>query len=383
MNSQLIKTLAMVIAGATFILGCQKIVASENKASKGTQSMSIFADKSQWKTHCVGRLLIDLPPSQFTNGADYSRQILFDDKIEYMRNIKTPEQLRTYVQKQEDIIKSGREYNLSKTGDLIEGKKRLIRKDNSNWFVKKISRPNGGVSILEYDTSMKNASFGNSYIMTNYFVTPNQFRVFKYTNSDFLTDKNFTNIENFNINLAKNLYARDGIPTQSGLCIDSGFIKDDPIVPNRWEALTFSMAYPYFNNEYQLTAGIGVEVLDRPEIKDLKEKEPYAITSGRKVFRDQSKTVAGFKGELYDIKTNGNNHYSYGFPVYSLGWDYEGIIDSSLSPAIGIGLFVEKRDKIYMPDNIADSPQFPNATEALKVWDEILSTVRTFPTRKD
>jgi hypothetical protein len=311
------------------------------------------------------------------------RQTLFGGKIEHLDFIQTPAQLKLYVDTHESVIKSGGETKFEGNSLPKLSRKRRPRENGKNYFIKRIIRPNGGVSLLEYELSFDDKKYGASYRMTNYLVTSNKFRVFKYITEDYFTDSNYEKIMGFTDQIVKHLYARDGIPKESGVCINGGLIKDIPDMPKMWEKIDFALAYPYHSSEYELTMRVSVDMVSRPLTAYAKDREIYPIKRGRQVFRDKPLQLSGWAGREYALKTDGNIANAFGFPTYDFSWDGLGEINNSRNPHIFISLLVDGSQNRNKRDlqTVSTYPEFADKQGALAFWDKILSSVRTFPER--
>jgi len=156
-------------------------------------------DTGNWVTHCVGRFLIDLPPSAvITRHTRY----LWGEKLLWREDL-TPETARLEAEK-----------------EIAKWRETENKKIKNKMFIDAWDLPNGGIAIIRWRTT-----YSILYVAQCYFNAGNKPRVFTFTTS--FGSSKIELAKKDVMMVASNLYARDAwdpIPQNEGLCFYGGFL---------------------------------------------------------------------------------------------------------------------------------------------------------------
>jgi hypothetical protein len=165
-------------------------------------------DTGNWKTHCVGRFLIDLPPA-ITIEENRTGHI-WDEKLVWREDL-TPETARQEAQ--EEIAK----WQVTENKDTITDKEA-----GRKMFVESWELPNGGIAIIRWKETWSNLLYASQcYFIGN----GDRQRVFTFTAP--FSPSRIESRKNRILSFASGLQTRDEgefCPEEEGFCFYGGFL---------------------------------------------------------------------------------------------------------------------------------------------------------------
>jgi hypothetical protein len=309
-----------------------------------SQSMTDTYTKPEgWKTWCVGRFLIDLPPTAHYAGGR--------SKYDF-RDIETSKDaFAPFMQRIDKVEQELRAQKHKTEPSMI---KELIK------FDEKGSRGFIYFTFPDYGDSLKSEAF-----------------LWKRTGFIF---KGNVSIDRVSVAsgrmkaLAQNLRYRapNEIPEGPGFCIDKGFISDDG---EKYESLMVSFQW---SDKPDITLSIMMSTNgDKVDTDTLLSRRPGALSmlgaaaSRVQNLREGQKNLREQLGEEWLVKApNAGGH-----PAHLFAWEGNGKPNSSASPDIRIDFHTAERDQNgnELSSSLTDK-------QALALWDQILASLRPRPT---
>lgn len=296
--------------------------------------------KTGWKTHCFGRLLVDLPAAATINGKYEMRGAAIE---------KAP------------AIAQGN------AAGYIDGRERELRAQKhatkGSMFLRRADFPGGSAMLLSWDQpgqeyTWKHDTYlvsGNNVFMRSGLVSPS------------LADR----ADEQEGGLARGFSARGNeVPSGTGFCIDGGFIAGNEYWPESFQVHVKLPAHPGASliissttqNQVEpslldRTGGIGAVLAARPGIGTLR------------------------KGKTRDTAIDGEEYLVAGSDdgqrLYTFAWEVPGKAESVAEPNITVELMVLKQNRVG-EDN-PYRPAFTDDEQALELWDGVVRSVRMRP----
>ncbi|WP_025583383.1 T6SS immunity protein Tli4 family protein [Cupriavidus taiwanensis] len=301
-------------------------------------------NKEDWKTHCFGRYLIDLPPQAVIRTTNK----IWGNEISPIPGL-TPGTLRSMIDQ--------REKELRATHHETQG----------SMFVSRTMVGDGSEVLLSWSLPYSKAMLsGNTYL-----VSKDPWRAFKY-GGDVSPGREPIALRHSRT-LAANIRSRadNEIPTGPGFCIDQGFIAGNDY---RSESVQVGITLPQHPNAFiSFDASTGAEedrLLER--VDNFLAKAVAGPLAGLKVLRKRERNVGTIPAEEYATAATGN-----GQRVYVFAWESQGKNKSLSEQNVSAGLRVLEQP--------VDSPQTPyqpafqSDDEALQLWDAIIDSIRLRP----
>lgn len=304
----------------------------------------ILVDKSDWKTHCFGRHLIDLPP-RATIRAAYK---LWGSEIERMPEAESTS-LHGKIEKRAIALQT---MGHDTAGSMLVGR---------------INHGKGSTSLLSWTSPRRTILMHEDA----YLITTGPWQAFKYS-ADISASRQAMAVA-FLDTLATNIRSRAGneIPTGPGFCIDKGFIAGNDY---RSESVQVGITLPQHPNAFiSFDASTGAEedrLLERVD-----KFFPAAVAGplvGLKVLRKRERNVGAIPAEEYATAATGN-----GQRVYVFAWESQGKNKSLSEQNVSAGLRVLEQS-VVSPQT-PYQPAFQSDDEALRLWDAIIDSIRLRP----
>ncbi len=340
-NRLLSQLLVLVCLG--LLSGCVASASASNMEGK-------IMNTSSWKTHCVGRYLIDLPP-----WAEAELKTTYDifssgaAEIAYMDGVKK-EDLQKIVEQ--------RVAALAKVTN---------KKTKSPMYIATKNLPNGGVAIVQWDTTVSSAM----QKVECYFVSKGQRQyVFKYTPE--ASPKYLEDALQRCVTIAENLYSREPgeIPAMQGFCVPRGIVTLNQLKLtgiSMFESSRLIFFFPeYPNASFVFYAK---KIMNTPR-KLLDQLDVEYILWGhkdKKVIRKGRHDAGPVYGEELCVSGVGRS----GVTDYACNWGSPGKEDDLAHPHLSLNLETNS-DK-------SRQSSFPNQAELLGVWDAIIKSIRLRP----
>ncbi|SPR98780.1 hypothetical protein CBM2634_A40061 [Cupriavidus taiwanensis] len=228
-------------------------------------------DKSEWKTHCFGRYLVDLPP-QANVSAAYK---LWSAEIERLP----------------DINATSPRGKIEKRAVALQG---MSHDTAGSMLVRRIDHGNGSTSLLSWSSPRRTIlMYEETYLATT---SPSQ--AFKYS-GDISASRQAMAVAFLNT-LATNIHSRadNEIPTGPGFCIDKGFIAGNDY---RSESVQVGITLPQHPNAFiSFDASTGAEedrLLER--VDKFLAAAVAGPLAGMKVLRKRERNVGAIPAEEY------------------------------------------------------------------------------------
>ncbi|WP_273829181.1 MULTISPECIES: T6SS immunity protein Tli4 family protein [Pseudomonas] len=319
------------IVALTGITSCALLPSSRNPAM----------DKAGWITHCFGRFLIDLPPQAEIRAGYY----LWGDNIEALDD--TPAALAARINQRESELKNQQ------------------HDSKGSMFLRRLDFGAGASGLLSWSSEVSS----EIYLLDTYLVSQPAWRAYKWAGKA-STDRELRAIE-ISTTLARDLRSREPneIPSESGFCIDRGYIAGSYFQSERFDIGVTFPEYP--GAHFEFTSSTGAEedrLLDRASgflagaarmvlgIETLRKRE-----RGGAVPADEYLLASTDKGQR----------------IYTFAWEAQGKDGSITEPNISAALGVLERS----PDSSSKlpAPPFKSDKEALALWDTIIGSVRLRP----
>ena len=313
-------------------------------ATAWSQTMTdTYTKPAGWKTWCVGRFLIDLPPTAKYAGGRY--------EYDYTQYRATQIGLESFT-------------------EAVRGKEAALaakshQKDHS--LLRKALHPAENTHVLafwEHDFSSVLIELeGYRWINGTQFLLTTEFEPSVETLATrLMVDQ-----------LSKLAYRRpEEIPEGPGFCINQGFISDDG---EKYESLMVSFQWA---DKPDITLSIMMSTNgDKVDTDTLLSRRPGALSMlGAAVSRVQNlregqKNLREQLGEEWLLKApNAGGH-----PAHLFAWEGNGKPNSSASPDIRIDFHTAERDQNgnELSSSLTDK-------QALALWDQILASLRPRPT---
>ena len=301
---------------------------------------------TNWKTHCVGRYLVDTPSDAIVTHYPLINKHKFE---------------RIQSKSSEDAAKmaDAKITELKNTHHMLEG----------NYFIKSIPLANGGVLVQGWEIE-----FTTEYSLAYLYIPVTSKEgtvvcVYKDTVFTFIEDKILQELVTFGSSFKA--FSKDSIPTEAGFCFENilianvpfseqcGFGIDDPKVPGlrlafRTTSLHGSMPWRWLTQRVDLTENCR-EIQHRGSCDRLRfGKHDAGIIPGEEV------CLAG--------KHEGRRTYLF-------EWDNPGKLRSKTAPNLLASILYQEPPF----DQPTAPPPFASDKEALEVWDKFVSTIRIRP----
>jgi len=309
-------------------------------------------DTTHWKTYCIGRFLIDLPPALVLTGKGIYGEI-WGEPIVWRRDL-TPEAARKEA-----------------AAEIEKWKKTENKETKTSMFLDTVELPNGGIAIVRW-----NGTFSTGMLaFQSWFVTPGpEPRVFSYTKGCGASKQALC--KNQVGYLASTLRTRDDwgpIPTEPGFCFDGGISVHTGEWRSERAGLYFQLPI-YLGMDFAFSIwGMGIK--GQTLFEDEREGGPVADIRKRKhpgaaILRRGELTLGGGipaqESAVYaPPHANMGQYYSFTLKVASDGERFD---RPELRFAMGNG---QHRDDGTKP--------FRSNEEALGLWDAITRTIRLRP----
>ncbi|ROL90112.1 T6SS immunity protein Tli4 family protein [Pseudomonas chlororaphis] len=319
------------IVALTSITSCTSFSSSRNSSM----------DKTGWITHCFGRFLIDLPPQAEIRAGYYLRgqviEPLKDDLAAFTSRIDQHEQ------------------------EL----KRQQHDTKGSMFVRRYDLGKGSTGILSWasDASIE------SYYLYAYAVSEPVWQPY-YWRIEMEPDREPRGIEVAK-NLVRDLRSREPseIPTETGFCIDRGYIAGNHFQSERFDIGVTFPDHP--GAHFEFTSSTGAEenrLLDR--VGGFLAGAARAVT-GIETLRKRERGGPVPADEYLLAGTD------KGQRIYTFAWEAQGKDGSITEPNISAALGVLERS----PDSSGKlpTPPFKSDKEALELWDTIIGSIRLRP----
>ncbi len=295
--------------------------------------------KTGWKTHAIGRHLVDLPG----DAKVIESYVYNEDKIEPLPNIKT--------QASFDLLVSEREKEL----------RAAKHKTRGSMFVDRVPHANGSVTLVSWE----DAGLEGMFRFDTYFRAGS--KSLKYS-GDVSPDRKQAALERRNRNSHEwKEVSSGGIPT------DLGFVADGAIlVAKRFNPESWSISVE-FAGKPDVFFGISAYALEKVE-EPLRKRTAdvhaglLARIVGLSHLRNRERPVGPIWGE--EILTAGTEK---GKRAYAFKWEAPGKAWSIAEPQIGVELGVI--ESAYE----TNKESFATDEEALELWDAIVDSIRLRP----
>lgn len=299
--------------------------------------------KSGWDTYCFGRFLVDLPP-QVKIGEGYT---IWGSEVETV-NAGSGEFSALVDQREHELKSSPHDAG----GSL---------------FIERVSHANGSASILSYERARsKGAMWLDAYL-----VADGGRGAFK--RSALVDPARRQSAIEFAGALAAKMRFREPlqIPTESGFCIDGGYIAGNEYMAESFEVGFTMPQHPGMH--FSISSSTGAEedsLLER--VGGFFQTEVMGPVAGIKTLRKGRRRIGHLAGEEYSVVAVEGGQRGYGFI-----WEFQGRDESLSEPNVNVGLSVLERD----PDDDGNPPPpaFESDEQALQLWDTILESIRLRP----
>lgn len=296
-------------------------------------------DKSGWTTHCFGRFLVQLP-----SGANLSQTSkVWGEEIARFQG-SAPAKIKA---RQSELEAS-------------------IHKTEGSMLVRRIDLDRGSVVFLSW-------ALPHSKIMLRqdtFLITSDQGG---FVHSGDVSPGREEIAIRHGKSLSSNIRSRlpDEIPTDSGFCINEGFIAGSDY---RSESFSVDVTLPNHPGAHlDFFAGTGAEenrLLDR--VGGFLRTEVIGTAAGLKTLRKRVRDVGPIDAEEYLVAASDK-----GQRVYSFTWESQGKDRSLSEPNIGVNLGVLEQSVVSEKEPYR--PAFKSDEEALELWDAIIASIRLRP----
>lgn len=328
---------AQPLVSALFVL-----ISLAAAASCGKQKASPM-DKTGWKTHCIGRFLVDLPPQARVNPT-YK---IWGEEIKRLSG-ETPDSLATRIDKREQELKARR------------------HETEGSMFIRRVEHGNGSLSLLSWSRPYNKILMR----MDSYLVTSGNWRAFQYS-APIDPDSQQPAI-GLAENLSKDARSREpaDIPKDPGYCVDGGFIAGSEL---RAESFDVEVVLPAHHGvSITLTAMTQAELDSDTLLDRAAEVERDLHAHGGKTLRKRQRDVGPIRAQEF-LAVNDEE----GQRIYAFAWESPGKVDSLAEPHLraelnAFGQSVVDEDHPYQPP-------FKSDEEAIDLWDAIIESIRQRP----
>ncbi|MFJ4195897.1 T6SS immunity protein Tli4 family protein [Pseudomonas sp. NPDC089534] len=329
------------------------------------------------QTHCIGRLLIDLPEGTTWNATASSARLgdltlVVETDVSQARYDELIEQRWQAVQaaKADD---NGRPW--------LQAPERLSTAEGGTLFVYGFERVEG---LAEDDETVVQKLF-------------HQAEGYLWRDGTLFKVAPALNARNAIARLFPRLHARagDDVPTRPGLCLSNAFV-DGYFDPARGEQEEVSWGFALPRNlglvvRHATVWEPGPSMLQRRREADKESAGLIArilaepgVVAGRKEYRAEERRVGELTGEEYVM--GGTEGVEPQVFKTNIGgeWDFGGRAAPSPLPGINLGMGTSFRTTRQPPalgdfPERADAPDGPTETEFFEVWDAIVESVRLRP----
>lgn len=294
-----------------------------------------------WISHCVGRLLIDLPS---------------DAELHYTTTLWNQR-----LQREGDTVES-----MHAEAERFAAEVAALRHDtHGRRLIRRVGLPNAGVAIYYFSTAVDSLAAAKIWL-----VSTNKWMVFSWHSPSDLDPKRIdSEAIPFVCKLSELLRERPSQHRLSvpGICVDNGgFIAGRDWLGERFTADASFAAHP------GISFGLDSWVYDSvmPEDSLLKRVNTataiYSQVAGLRTLRQRKRKVGEMAGEeaLFIATVNGQLR-----PVFK--WETPGIARSLQFPFLSA-------DMNFWDEHITTSP-FASDNEAVELWDAILRSIRLRP----
>lgn len=327
----------LFIAWLTAALVCVTATACGNQRT-------IQMETTGWKTHCIGRFLVDLPP----NARIKPTYKIRGNEIKLVN--ETPVSLASHITKREELLKA-QKHEIEHT--------MFARRENHN---------NGSATLLSWSLP----SWVEGYTAESYFVanSKNQYRVYEYAGE--VEASHLGRALKNREELSQNIRPRENVDTSSapGYCIDGGFISGKEY---RAESFDIGIQLPEHPGATISIIATTQAELDADTLLDRAgATEAALIAQGAKLLRKGKRDVGPIKGGEF-LMANTEN----GQRIYAFTWEAPGKTNSIAEPYMTVELqalgqsVVDEARPYQLP--------FKSDEEALQLWDAIIKSIRLRP----
>lgn len=333
---------------------------AQTNPNLANQTMNL--DTRTWKTVCMGRFVMKVPPDAQNSG----RFRIWNDLIELRKDLTSVEQLN-----QEILAKQ----NAFKQQKHVDFGTRYIDSSNLN---------NKGVSVCGFEFGRVNFLDGtHPRIIHNYFYSTKPFKVW-YLKTSVSTQEGFQEELKYLQKLANEIrpLSEGEIPKEFGFVIEGGLVRSDEW---RGETMGFSFEPPFFINPIgqgkQALVSFGldtiaqggldpkrnVKLLDR---MSLSQRAIFALT-GSGVLRQRDRVLNGIEGQEFLLRERTKDDR---WTAYVFRWEAQGKAQNNYEPRVTIDMSVRMPNTYEFP-----APPFKSDEEALAFWDAALETFQLRP----
>jgi hypothetical protein len=319
-------------------------------------------DTRTWKTVCMGRFMMKVPPDAQFGG----RFRIWNDLIELRKDLTNMEQLN-----QEILAKQ----NAFKQQKHVDFGTRYIDSYNLN---------NKGLSVWGFSNSKANRINGrHEREAHNYFYSTKPFRVWHLKTSVSTQEGMQEELKYFQ-QLANEIrpLAEGEISKDFGFVIEGGLVHSDEW---RGEIMGFYFEPPFFINpigqskEALVSFGLdtiaqggldpkrNVKLLDR---MTLSQRAIFALT-GSGVLRQRDRVLNGIEGQEFLLRERTKDDR---WTAYVFRWEAQGKAKNNYEPRLTIDMSVRMPTSYEFP-----APPFKSDEEALAFWDAALETFQLRP----
>ena len=339
-----------LLAGLACLLGLMLVSA----CAPVPPPKGILMDTTHWKTYCIGRFLIDLPPALVLTGKGIYGEI-WGEPIVWRKDL-TPETARKEAE-----------------AEIGKWKNTQNEKTDTSMFLGTVELPNGGIAIIRW----RKFNTKETLAFQSWFVTPGpEPRVFTYTLECSAREPYKSGAQNDLKYLASTLRSRDEwgpIPTGPGFCFDGGISVHTGAWRSERAGMYFQLPmYPGIDFVFSIW-GMGIK--GQTLFEDEREDGPSAdiqkrFAPGARVIRKGELTLGGgipAQEIAFYAPPHADKGEYYAFTLKAAS-DGERFDRPELRFAIGNGLHLYDRKK-----------PFRSTEEAIGLWDAITRTIRLRP----
>jgi hypothetical protein len=318
-------------------------------------------DTRTWKTVCMGRFMMKVPPDAQFSG----RYRIRNKSIEFRKDLTSVEQLN-----QEILAKQ----NAFKQQKHVDFGTRYIDSYNLN---------NKGVSLWGFSDGEANFINGrHEREAHNYFYSTNPFRVW-YLKVD-VGPSGIEEARKYVLNLANEIrpLAEGEIPKDFGFVIEGGLVRSDEW---RGEIMGFYFEPPFFINPIgqskEALVSFGLDTMaqgglnPKYDVKLLERISPaqqaLQAIKGVRVLRQRDRMLNGIEGQEYLMRERNSDDR---WTSYMFRWEVIGKTKNNYEPGIHIDMSVRRPTSYEFP-----APPFKSDEEALAFWDAALETFQLRP----
>jgi len=328
---------------ALIAIGVATSMALSGCSSLSPQSRSSDVNKDGWITHCFGRFVIDLPPDAVIRPSYRLWGVGLETRQDPASAIAG--------------ILDAREREL---------KAQPHRKTNGSMFVRRIEFGPNSRGIYSWSSSINS----RIYRLEAYAVAQPAGQVFRWSPeiSDDREERAMLRAKTW----TSHLRSRDPleIPTESGFCINGGFIAGSAF---QVESFRIGVTFPnHPGAQFLFRSSTGAE-----ENRLLERMGGFLmgvakLAAGITTLRKGVRNVGPIQAE--EFATAGSQD---GQRLYSFTWESQGKDDSITEPNLAAQLGVLERN----PDGQSNPPPpaFPTDADALALWDAIVESIRLRP----